>query len=74
MKYLILVSLLALAGCSEAIKSHPPHSIDVEPAWTEEHQAEYDACLKASMAVATAWETIEAGCKSQVDGDDPLAE
>jgi PBP1b-binding outer membrane lipoprotein LpoB len=74
MKYLILVCLMALAGCSQAMKTHPPHSINNEPVWTVEQQANYDACLKANMAVATAWETIEAGCKVQVEGDDPLGE
>ena len=74
MKHLILVSLLALAGCSGAMKSHPPHTIDIEPAWTEEQQADYAACLKANMAVATAWESIEAGCRVQIEGRDPLAD
>lgn len=59
-----------LAGCSGLPSEEPA----AEPALTAEQQAAYEDCLQANMAVATAWELIEAQCLEEATGKSPTLE
>lgn len=53
---------LALAACSERPVADSP------PGLGPEERARYEACLERNMAVAMAWEAIEAQCLSEATG------
>jgi len=72
---------VALAACSD-VPSDPPQPsppLNDPLRWSDAQRTAYEQCLQDNMAVATAWEAIEQGCKDQVAGkktpqsQDPLA-
>jgi len=59
---------LWLSACSE-VPTEPPRPsppLNDPLRWTDAQRTAYEQCLQDNMAVATAWEAIEQGCKDQV--------
>lgn len=65
---------LGLGGCLHTQKATaidpseppPPLASPSEPVLSTEEEGAYQQCLEDRMAVATAWELIEEGCRNSV--------
>ena len=69
----LMAGVAALAAC--ACTSAPADVVETENDLTPEQQIAYEKCLKDNMAVAVAWEIIEARCLEEAQGEawiDPL--
>ena len=61
---------MVLTACSD-VPSEPSRPVVPENdplRWSDAQRTAYEQCLQDNMAVATAWEAIEQGCKDQVGG------
>lgn len=61
------IAALGLGACSE------PPAADAPPGLSAETRARYETCLERNMAVAMAWEAIEAQCLAEAKGEAELA-